>query len=103
MSYANRMNAIFLDDTDGILTFDNLSNLTSKSTDYNRKMINKGLEKSLSNNVSLDENTGNIVLIGGNKEANIVIEQVICQSCGAKVEIRKGYSGRCPYCNSIVN
>ena len=77
----------------------------SKKMNISQHKVLKDLRTAMSDGFfhdgHIDENRN--LLLFPNDNSIGTIKTVICQNCGGGVELMSKYSGKCPYCGTIVN
>lgn len=100
---ARRINNIFENDSDGMMSFTELANALHLPKDKVEKsvlwMLNKGVLKNIRFS---DKDPNTIVLRDVNVAETNRFITFNCQSCGAMIQVRSGQAVTCPSCGSIV-
>lgn len=97
---ATRLSQVFLGDNDGIVPAEQLANvLGTKNNIQAIRQVEKLIGLGLLQNCTVDyANTMKVVLRQADNGG--MMEPVVCPSCGAKGQRRKGYAYQCPFCDT---
>lgn len=103
MDAARRYNSIFLLDTDGFVTLEELTRCTGQTAGAVQKELELLFRKGYFQSCAFRQGDGVILssAVGDRKEEGFVM--VRCPNCGAASRIRAGTTERCPYCGGPVS
>lgn len=95
---ANRYNAIFICDSDGIVTISELTKQTGKDPAGIIGEIDKLLNKGYLCGCTLKKEGQPCVVLSDGKADESGFVTVKCPACGGTTRIRTGSNGKCEYC-----
>ncbi len=99
---AKQYDAVFMNDSDGFISIDELSRKLGKDEARIRKELDSFFQRDLfhSSTLSLHESPGVTLANAGQNDKFVVIQ---CPSCSAKSRVRSGSHAVCPYCKSVLD
>ncbi len=100
---AKMLDNIFRGDKDGIIPIKNIATLMAMTEMRFVKLFKKLVAKRYIINASLNNEDGEMsIVLNGGKTKNVEYVVVQCRGCGASNTVRKGFVGKCSFCNSDI-
>lgn len=100
---AKMLDNIFRGDKDGEIPVKNVATLMAMSEEKFVKLFKKLVAKRYIANASLNNENGAVsIVLNGGKTKNVEYVVMQCQGCSASNTIRKGFVGKCSFCNSDI-
>ena len=98
ISRARLYNSLFEEDHDGILTYESIASMLGIPVSRAVSELMWYYEKNILRNLTLGRTAVRVDLMAPNNE----FLTVICPTCGAHVNLRKGGGGRCDHCGTFM-
>ena len=100
---AYRYNSIFMCDTDGTVTINELSKQSGKPPFKVLSELVKLFEKGVFCECTLQKQGSPCVILSGREGSKTGFVNVVCEKCNGTTRIRVGSSGKCEYCGNAIS
>ena len=100
---AYRYNSIFMCDTDGTVTIDELAKQSGKPPFKVLSELEKLFQKGVFCECTLQKQGSPCVILSGREGSKTSFVNVVCEKCNGTTRIRAGSSGKCEYCGNAIS
>lgn len=98
-----RYNLIFMCDTNGVVTMDELSKQMGKPAEKILSQLEWLFQQGLFCDCTLQMGGEPCVILSGKSGSRSSFVNVICEKCNGTTKLRAGTSGKCDYCGSAIS
>ena len=100
---AYRYNSIFMCDTDGTVTIDELAKQSGKPPFKVLSELEKLFQKGVFCECTLQKQGAPCVILSGREGSKTSFVDIVCEKCNGTTRIRVGSSGKCAYCGNAIS
>ena len=100
---AYRYNSIFMCDTDGTVTIDELAKQSGKPPFKVLSELEKLFQKGVFCECTLQKQGSPCVILSGREGSKTSFVDIVCEKCNGTTRIRVGSSGKCEYCGNAIS